>query len=141
VIVRTPDDVARLLHWSVARRAVPRTQVTIAIAGLDDARSERAERELNALTRACGCGAGGTAALVALALAIVYLVSIFATTGWPQVALRAVLAVVAVVACAAIAKALGLWIARVRFRRACARLVAEVSRMPGPAPIAHGSGS
>ena len=122
MIVRTTDDLAQLAHWIVARRAIPRTQVTIAIAGLDDARRGRAERELNALTRACGCGAGGTAALVAPGLAIVYLASIFVTTGWLQLALRTLMAVVAVGACAAIAKALGLWIARVRFRRACARL-------------------
>jgi hypothetical protein len=141
VIVRTTDDLEQLARWSVARRAIPRTQVTIAIAGLDDDRRDRAERQLNALTRACGCGAGGTAALVALGLAIVYLASIFVTTGWLQLALRTVIAVVAVGACAATAKALGLWIARVRFRRACARLVAELSRTPDPAPLARGSGS
>jgi hypothetical protein len=126
VIGRTAEDLAWLMQGVAARRALPRGPLAIAVAGLADDRRERAERELNALTHACGCGTSAAAALVSLGVAVTYLTSIFARADRLQLAASALLAIVAIGACAAIAKAAGLWIARVRFCRACARLLADL---------------
>jgi len=124
MVIRSATDLERLLRVTTTRRRrIGESRFTVSIPGLSEDQRLGAERTLNTYARACGCTYGGAAALATFAAAIVYAAITFDHRTWWQMILVLLSAMVFVALSAGAGKLVGVFVARVRFRRECIRLI------------------
>jgi len=127
--VRSADDVRTLLAHSRAVRRLPGAGPEVDIAGLDAQKARRLERRIAGYIRACGCAEGGAAALIAMLGVIAWVDHAITARGprWSDLAaLAGGLALAAL--CGGLGKLLGLEIARLRFERSGAEVIAALGK-------------
>ncbi len=132
LIVRDVEGLAALARASWPPWRLPRGQFTLAIPGLSEDARLAAEEKLNKLARACGCEAGGIAGMLALASVIALGFFQARAAAWGGLALVLLAGIVLVPLAGGVGKLLGIGFARLRFRRTCARLIAELAAAPRP---------
>lgn len=127
LIVRTIGDLEILRNSPGAIRHLPKQGISVSLIGAPAKESQDLEDSLRAYIRACGCAAGGIAALLGMAgVAAAAAVSIM------HKGLRLgdfgflLAAVVMGTVLGGIGKALGLTVARIKFIRSCDRILRQL---------------
>ena len=123
VAIRTVDDIQKLLASPRMVRRLPRGGFIVAIPGLDERTKNEFQSELNRYIRDCGCTAGGITFLTATAAFIACAVEATLNEIWIDLMRTIIAGLIGVPILTVIGKWLGLFIARLRFRRSCARLI------------------
>ena len=124
LIVRTIGDVEILRNSPAALRHLPNRGIPVSLSGVAAKEAREFEYRLRAYIRACGCAAGGIAALIGMAV-----VASSAAVSIMHRGLRLgdigflLAAVVLGTVLGGIGKALGLTVARIRFVRSCDRIL------------------
>jgi hypothetical protein len=131
LIIRTVADIERLSISPKAAKRLPREGLVVAIPGLDEPARSAFQRQIKRYARACGCAAGGATFLLTSAAIMVYATSLALDHAWVALARTIVDGLIGVLILTVIAKLLGLYIARLRFRRSCARLIRLLSGASG----------
>ena len=127
LVIRSVGDIQKLLASPRVAKQLPRAGLVIAIPGLDETTKDEFQRQLNRYVRACGCTAGGATFLVASAVFIVYAIGVALNDTWADRLLTILAGLIGVPILAAMGKLLGLYVARLRFRRSCARVIRSLS--------------
>lgn len=123
MVICTIDDLATLLQASRTRRRLPKGQFTLAISDFNEQERLSNQRKLNAYAHACGCTEGGIFALTALAVAIIYSVFNVFQGAWFDLIVIWLASLILIPLCAGVGKLIGQFVAHLRFRRMCIRLI------------------
>jgi hypothetical protein len=127
VVIRSVADIRILSASPKAAKRLPPEGIVVAIPGLDDASREAFRLQTRRYARACGCAAGGAIFLLASIAVTAYAASLALDHAWASLARALVAGVILVPTLTVAGKFFGLWIARLRFRRTCARLILSLS--------------
>jgi hypothetical protein len=130
LVVRTIGDVEILRHSPAGLRRLPRG-IRVSIADMRDELAREFEGRLRAYVRACGCAEGGIAGIAGMAIVVTWGVVSIVRRG-PRLTDIGFLfgALLAGVLLGALGKAAGLGVARLRFVRACDRVLAHLGARP-----------
>lgn len=126
LVLRRAEDLAVLLQSVRARRRLPKGGLMIDLPGLEESQRRRAQEQLNALAHACGCAEGGALALIALLGALGLAINSGLHANWLNLAWIGLGSLVGVPLAAGAGKLAGKAIARLRFQRACIRLLQQL---------------
>jgi hypothetical protein len=127
MVIRTVCDVQYLLTSPRIARRLPHGGLVVAIPGLDERTKNEFQSQLNRYIRACGCTSGGVTFLLVSASFIAYAVEVTLAHAWVELLRTIVAALIGVPTLTVIGKLLGLFVARARFQRSCARLIDSLS--------------
>jgi hypothetical protein len=124
--IRTPADL-RTVILQVRRSLFAHRKFVVRLDTLSDAECSEWETKLNGYQRDCGCGSGALCALAAAGIVITaQVVSASSITVW-ALAMTGLQAAFAGILFGLVGKLGGLVLAKLRFRRACGRLLDRVS--------------
>ena len=126
--IRTIDDLNIFLRASQLSQPLPKEHLTFTVPGFTEQERLKIQRKLNAHAHACGCSEGAVFALTVIAVAIAY--AIFSVLHGTRFHLIVVLlaTLILIPLCGGIGKLAGKFVARIRFRWMCERLIR--SRQP-----------
>jgi hypothetical protein len=127
LVIRSIADLRALWASPRAAKRLPPEGLVVAIPGLDEGRRDRFRLEIKRYGRACGCAAGGATFLLATASFLARAAAVGLRHDLAGFIRTIVAAVIFVPILTIAAKFLGLWIARLRFRRSCARLLRSMA--------------
>jgi hypothetical protein len=127
LIVRTIGDLEILRNSPAAIRHLPKQGISVSLRGVEAKQSREFEDSLRTYVRACGCAAGGVAALLGIAGVAVWGAVTIVNNGLRLGDIRFLLAALVLgTLLGGIGKALGLIVARVRFVRSCDRILTHM---------------
>jgi hypothetical protein len=126
LVIRTIADISALSAAPKSLRRLPPNGLVIDVPGLDEHARHTLRQQVRRYALACGCSAAGATFLLASAACAVYSVDLALNHAWISFGRTIVAAMILVPTLAIAAKFLGLWFARHRFRRNCARLIASL---------------
>ena len=121
-VINTIADLERLMKLPRAAKRLPAGGIPITIPGVDDRMRANFQSALRDYIRACGCGAGGAAFLVSLALLVGYVLAV-APESWLRLAVIVLTGLIGAIVLSGAAKLVALRIARARFEKSGARLI------------------
>ena len=127
LIVRTIGDVETLRNSLASLRRLPGRGIPVSLTGVPADEAGEFEHRLNAYVRACGCAEGGIAAILGMAIVAGWCIASIARRGFHLSDIGIFLGVVVVGALlGGLGKAVGLGVARIRFVRACDRILKQM---------------
>jgi hypothetical protein len=127
LVIRTVFDIEKLMISPRAAKRLPQGGLVISIPGLNEHARTEFQTQLSTYIRSCGCAAGGATFLIASAVFIAYTVAVALNRRWTDLVRAIPAALIGVMILTVIAKLLGLYVARLRFRRSCASLIRSLS--------------
>ena len=137
-VVSSRADLRALLGNPRATALFARHTVELRLAQLPEGERARLETELNAYQDACGCGEGGVFTVVAIVLVVALRAAAPHPLALGSLLVTALLVVAAALPAGFAGKLAGLALAKYRFRRACARLLARLGPAADPPfPVAQ----
>jgi hypothetical protein len=123
MVICTTEDLYTLLQASRTRPHMLQGQLTLAISGFNEKERLSYQRKLNAYAHTCGCVEGGIFALAAFAIVIAYSIFSLLQGAWSDLITTWLSGFILILLCAGIGKLTGLFVARLRFRRACIQMI------------------
>lgn len=131
--VRIPAVISTIAHLELlmksprAAKRLPGSGIPVTIPGVDDRMRADFRSALSSYTRACGCGAGGAAFVASLASVAGYVLAV-TPESWSRLAVVLLAGVIGAIIASGVAKLVALRIARTRFEKSCARLIASLKK-------------
>lgn len=123
LVIRTDADIRALWVSPKAAKRLPPEGLVVAIPGVSKEIQNAFRLHVKRYGRACGCAAGGASFLLASAAFLARAAMVGLRHDLATFTRTIVAAVIFVPILTVAAKFLGLWIARLRFRRSCAQLM------------------